>query len=75
MTDCPTGGTRPAGDDEAGADTECLIAPCAQDYHVVSGACVACPTGLTNNAGDTNELGDTFCDADFVCMENEYKTF
>ena len=57
---CPTGYTRPAGDDPSGNATQCST--CAADYRVDgSNNCVACGRGAENAAGDDASGAETQC--------------
>ena len=50
--------------------TRAVVAACATNQRVSSGACVACPAGSTRVAGDPVYGGDTTCTAT-LCATNE----
>ena len=73
---CPGSSTNVAGDDSTGSATACdcptgyqwntgtnQCDTCAANYHVSSGACVACTSGFVRDAGDSITGGDTACAA------------
>ena len=73
---CPGSSTNVAGDDSTGSATACDCPTgyqwntgtnqcdlCAANYHVSSGACVACTSGFVRDAGDSITGGDTACAA------------
>ena len=51
--------------------TRAVVAACATNQRVSSGACVACPAGSTRTAGDPVYGGDTTCDG-AACASNQH---
>ena len=60
-TICPTGKTRPKGDDPDCTNCACTLPPCEENFYGNNGVCTQCPSGSVRAAGDAQSCTTCEC--------------